>query len=132
MTLKNKKINLIRWEGELDGKVGNFPSLVVDECDENGEPLTEPEEEEEDDDDFGAPPAGFGLPPTVPAHLLSQEDLAEINQHNQAAIERKFEIDLSQPQSKPPQFPPPSGNNYMSNECHQVNYLFSLLIHAFT
>lgn len=104
------KKNLIRWEGELDGKVGNFPSLVVDECDENGEPLTEPEEEEDDDDDF-APPANFGLPPTVPAHLLSQEDLAEINQHNQAAIERKLEIDLSQPQSKPPQFPPPAGNN---------------------
>lgn len=31
------------WEGELNGKFGNFPSLVVEECDENGEPLTEPE-----------------------------------------------------------------------------------------
>uniref|UniRef100_A0A1B0G7J7 FCH and double SH3 domains protein 2 n=1 Tax=Glossina morsitans morsitans TaxID=37546 RepID=A0A1B0G7J7_GLOMM len=29
------------WEGELDGKFGNFPSLVVEECDENGEPLSE-------------------------------------------------------------------------------------------
>lgn len=29
------------WEGELDGKFGNFPSLVVDECDEHGEPLSE-------------------------------------------------------------------------------------------
>lgn len=36
------------WEGELDGKVGNFPSIVVDECDENGEPLTGGEEEDED------------------------------------------------------------------------------------
>lgn len=80
--------------------------MVVDECDENGEPLTEPEEEEDDDDEYGAPPAGFGLPPTVPAHLLSQEDLAEITQQNQAAIERKLEIDLSQP----PQFQPPAGN----------------------
>lgn len=72
--------------------------------------MTEPEEEEEDDDEYGAPPVDFGLPPTVPAHLLSQEDLAEITQQNQAAIERKLEIDLSQPSSKPPQFAPPAGN----------------------
>lgn len=37
------------WEGEIDGKVGNFPSLVVEECDENGEPFTEPDDEEEED-----------------------------------------------------------------------------------
>lgn len=36
------------WEGELDGKVGNFPSIVVDECDENGEPLTGGEDEDEE------------------------------------------------------------------------------------
>lgn len=29
------------WEGELNGQIGNFPSLVVEECDETGEPLTE-------------------------------------------------------------------------------------------
>lgn len=28
------------WEGELDGKIGLFPSLVVEELKENGEPLT--------------------------------------------------------------------------------------------
>ncbi|GFU66345.1 protein nervous wreck [Trichonephila clavipes] len=28
------------WEGELDGQVGLFPSLVVEELKENGEPLT--------------------------------------------------------------------------------------------
>lgn len=41
--------------------------------------------------------------------MLSQEDLAEITQQNQAAIERKLEIDLSKPSSKPPQFAPPAG-----------------------
>jgi hypothetical protein len=42
----------------LDGKIGNFPSLVVDECDENGEPLTEPEEEEEElEIDLSEPPS---------------------------------------------------------------------------
>lgn len=99
--------NRFRWEGELDGKVGNFPSLVVDECDENGEPLTEPEEEEEDDDD-ALPPAGFGLPPTVPPHLMQDEMSADPEQ--QAVMERKFEIDLSQTQQKQyKQFQAPTG-----------------------
>lgn len=99
---------LHRWEGELDGKFGNFPSLVVDECDENGEPLTEPEEEEEDDDD-ALPPAGFGLPPTVPPHLVPQDDFTA-SPEQQAAIEKKFEIDLSQAQQKQyKQFQAPTG-----------------------
>ena len=28
------------WEGEMDGKIGQFPSLVVEECRKNGQPLT--------------------------------------------------------------------------------------------
>lgn len=38
------------WEGELNGKIGNFPSLVVEECDENGEPLTGAAEEEDEEE----------------------------------------------------------------------------------
>lgn len=95
-----------RWEGELDGKIGNFPSLVVDECDENGEPLTEPEEEEEDDEDDIV--AGFGLPPTIPPHLLSQEDLKSALEQQMQSQDRKMEIDLSQP----PKFAPPTGKHY--------------------
>ena len=58
------------WEGELDGKVGNFPSLVVEECDENGEPFTEPEDEEEEplSPPVVTPPAAvlqFPAPPPV-------------------------------------------------------------------
>ncbi|XP_029735173.2 protein nervous wreck isoform X2 [Aedes albopictus] len=45
------------WEGDLNGKIGNFPSLVVEECDENGEPLTEA-------DDESPPPSA---PPTFAA-----------------------------------------------------------------
>lgn len=98
----------LRWEGELDGKIGNFPSLVVDECDENGEPFTEPEEEE-DDDEYGLPPPGFGLPPTVPPHLIPQDEITS-SPEQQAAIERKLEIDLSQPQQKQyKQFQAPTG-----------------------
>lgn len=101
-------MSCFRWEGELDGKVGNFPSLVVDECDENGEPLTEPEEEEEDDD-YGLPPPGFGLPPTVPPHLIPQDEITD-SPEQQAVIEKKFEIDLSQSQQKQyKQFQTPTG-----------------------
>ena len=28
------------WEGEVDGRVGLFPSLVVEDCHANGDPLT--------------------------------------------------------------------------------------------
>lgn len=106
---------MCRWEGELDGKIGNFPSLVVDECDENGEPLTEPEEEEEEDEDDFQLPAGLGLPPAVPPHLLSQEDInssfEQQQQQQPQSIDKKLDIDLSQPPTKQSvQFQPPSGN----------------------
>lgn len=116
----------------MDGKVGNFPSLVVDECDENGEPLTEPEEEEDDDDD-ALPPAGFGLPPTVPPHLVPQDEI-DTSPEQQAVIEKKFEIDLSQTQQKQyKQFQAPTGESLpKSNKIHQFPFLkfLSLSIHA--
>lgn len=58
------------WEGELNGKVGNFPSLVVEECDENGEPLTEPEDESPPP---SAPPV-FSAPPAPPEYYKDLED----------------------------------------------------------
>lgn len=61
------------WEGELDGKVGNFPSLVVEECDGNGEPLSDGEEP-----DYAALP-NISLPkaPTLPPEYAQdlQEDM---------------------------------------------------------
>lgn len=53
------------WEGELDGKTGNFPSLVVEECDELGEPLTEPDDESPPPSapPLFTPPAGPPPPP---------------------------------------------------------------------
>ncbi|XP_037811962.1 protein nervous wreck isoform X3 [Lucilia sericata] len=62
------------WEGELDGKFGNFPSLVVEECDENGEPLTEGGEESPPPTappSFALPPAP-ALPPEY-AHELTED-----------------------------------------------------------
>ncbi|KAM7354913.1 FCH and double SH3 domains nervous wreck isoform 3-T6 [Cochliomyia hominivorax] len=62
------------WEGELDGKFGNFPSLVVEECDENGEPLTDGGEESPPPTappSFALPPAP-ALPPEY-AHELTED-----------------------------------------------------------
>ncbi|XP_044313502.1 protein nervous wreck isoform X3 [Drosophila rhopaloa] len=62
------------WEGELDGKFGNFPSLVVEECDELGEPLSEGGDESPPPTaapSFALPPAP-ALPPEY-AHELELE-----------------------------------------------------------
>ncbi|XP_037718161.1 protein nervous wreck isoform X6 [Drosophila subpulchrella] len=62
------------WEGELDGKFGNFPSLVVEECDEMGEPLSEGGDESPPPTaapSFALPPAP-ALPPEY-AHELELE-----------------------------------------------------------
>lgn len=63
------------WEGEIDGKIGNFPSLVVEECDEHGEPFTEPEEDEEDDDESPSPSVmPMNAPPAPPEYYKNLED----------------------------------------------------------
>lgn len=57
------------WEGEIDGRVGNFPSLVVEECDEFGEPL---ECEWDETPPCSAPPV-FTPPDAPPNFLLNTE-----------------------------------------------------------
>ena len=58
------------WMGELNGQTGLFPSIVVEECQANGDDwspdvsMTECSETEDDMPNFGAPP---GLPPLPPA-----------------------------------------------------------------
>lgn len=56
------------WRGELDGHVGNFPSLVVEECDEYGEPITNQWDETPP---CSAPPVF--TPPDVPNFLMTAE-----------------------------------------------------------
>lgn len=58
------------WEGELNGKVGNFPSLVVEECDENGEPFSDEGDEYFDDDEEETMPPS-GAPPVIPGMTLA-------------------------------------------------------------
>ncbi|XP_059217219.1 protein nervous wreck isoform X3 [Stomoxys calcitrans] len=114
------------WEGELEGKFGNFPSLVVEECDENGEPLTEGGE---DSPPPTAPPS-FALPPApaLPpeyAHELTEDmfgsqDTADDDSGyipNGAAPsmpppvliqEQGDEDDIEEDGNPPPSQPPPS------------------------
>lgn len=58
------------WEGELNGGIGNFPSLVVEECDELGELLSESED--------GTPPPSeppiFSPPQAPPVYLEGLEE----------------------------------------------------------
>nr|XP_032291429.1 protein nervous wreck isoform X6 [Drosophila virilis] len=120
------------WEGELDGKFGNFPSLVVEECDEMGEPLSEGV------DDESPPPTAapsFALPPApaLPAEyaheltditedMFGSQDTADEDRDsgyipNGAAVpsmpppvliqEPGMEDDFSDDEKPPPSLPPP-------------------------
>ncbi|CAG9767480.1 unnamed protein product [Ceutorhynchus assimilis] len=57
------------WQGELEGRIGNFPSLVVEECDEYGEPLTN---EWDETPPQSAPPVF--TPPDIPNFLKEPAD----------------------------------------------------------
>uniref|UniRef100_A0A6P7FQN2 Protein nervous wreck-like n=1 Tax=Diabrotica virgifera virgifera TaxID=50390 RepID=A0A6P7FQN2_DIAVI len=57
------------WQGELEGHIGNFPSLVVEECDEFGEPLVN---EWDETPPQSAPPVF--TPPDVPDYLADTEE----------------------------------------------------------
>lgn len=64
------------WEGELDGKFGNFPSLVVEECDEMGELLS-------DGGDESPPPTAppsFSLPPAPALPPEYAHELSDITE----------------------------------------------------
>ncbi|XP_034481920.1 protein nervous wreck [Drosophila innubila] len=119
------------WEGELDGKFGNFPSLVVEECDEMGELLSDGGDESPPPmalPNFALPPAP-ALPPEY-AHELSDitedmfasQDTADEDRDsgyipNGAAApsmpppvliqEPGLEDDLSDDGKMPPSMPPP-------------------------
>ncbi|XP_055624685.1 protein nervous wreck isoform X2 [Toxorhynchites rutilus septentrionalis] len=100
------------WEGELNGKIGNFPSLVVEECDENGEPLTEAEDESPPP---SAPPS-FAAPAAPPMVLHEatppegQSPNSDIRSSVPAIDRFEFEMNDDQHDKYGAQFsaPPPS------------------------
>ncbi|GAB0090261.1 Protein nervous wreck [Sergentomyia squamirostris] len=102
------------WEGEIDGKRGNFPSLVVEECDETGEPLSEGEEEPEDSPMTppSVPDAVRQLPvpappPTFEAFSSNDTEPDPPSQPPPPAPPQAFEMELSKAQHKQFQSVPP-------------------------
>lgn len=91
------------WEGELEGKHGNFPSLVVEDCDENGEPLTD----DENESPISAEPPFSLPPPPVPKEFAVESDV-EALQNGLKHITDKFELDLTSG-SQQKQFKVPPG-----------------------
>ncbi|XP_075230266.1 FCH and double SH3 domains nervous wreck [Lycorma delicatula] len=70
------------WEGQIGDQIGLFPSLVVEECRESGEPLTPLG----DDTPPGSAPPVF-TPPDVPSFLLAPQQViitqpTPIGEHN--------------------------------------------------
>ncbi|EAA04780.5 AGAP006774-PA [Anopheles gambiae str. PEST] len=104
------------WEGELMGKIGNFPSLVVEECDENGEPLTDAEDESPPP---SAPPtfAAPAPPPPMILHEATPPEGQSPNLTNEGPAIDKFEFEMNNVQheqygtqfSAPPPSQPPPG-----------------------
>ncbi|KAI5640372.1 variant SH3 domain-containing protein [Phthorimaea operculella] len=86
------------WKGEANGLVGNFPSLIVEECDENGEPLSTGEG---DWTPPGSAPPVFASPPaSPPGQGLDDEMIMGENNNCKSAA----------PPAAPPPPPPPEAD----------------------
>ncbi|XP_014262309.1 F-BAR and double SH3 domains protein 2 isoform X2 [Cimex lectularius] len=90
------------WEGRRGDDVGLFPSLVVEECRQNGEPLTP----ECDDTPPGSAPPVF-TPPDVPVFLIAPQSViitqpTPVVEHNPIVGKEKdsFSMELSHGQQK--------------------------------
>ncbi|CAB3226468.1 unnamed protein product [Arctia plantaginis] len=96
------------WRGEANGILGNFPSLIVEECDENGEPLSGIE-------DWTPPesaPLVFASPPGTPP---GQEDEMLLNDNNNTKG------------GAPPMVPPPPPPTDLSDSMDsQPDFSFNL------
>ncbi|XP_077301597.1 FCH and double SH3 domains nervous wreck [Arctopsyche grandis] len=99
------------WCGEIDGLRGNFPSLVVEECDKDGEPLSTGEEWTPPS---SAPPVftppGFAL--GVPqAQLIITQATPCMEQHDEeehiySEVKKPAKCN-GEPTAPPPSMPPP-------------------------
>lgn len=123
------------WKGELEGHIGNFPSLVVEECDEYGEPITNQWDETPPQ---SAPPVF--TPPDVPNFLVAAEvivtqptPLGENSQQQasgEANSEEGFQMELTRNQQKHygTQFQGPVPSKYyLSCLCFVDQYFICLL-----
>ncbi|XP_069364649.1 protein nervous wreck isoform X2 [Maniola hyperantus] len=98
------------WRGEANGVIGNFPSLIVEECDENGEPLSGGE------DDWTPPdcaPPVFASPPESPTNDFNDEMIFNENNNTKNAA----------PPADPPPPPPLDMGDSMDS---QPDFSFNL------
>ncbi|KAJ8736850.1 hypothetical protein PYW07_000121 [Mythimna separata] len=98
------------WRGEANGVVGNFPSLIVEECDENGEPLSGGEEWPP----LSSAPPVFASPPHTPPEAAAPEDQIENDNNNTKG---------AAPPDAPPPPPPPDLGDSMDS---QPDFSFNL------
>ncbi|KAL0851821.1 hypothetical protein ABMA28_000126 [Loxostege sticticalis] len=100
------------WRGEANGVVGNFPSLIVEECDENGEPLSA-------GDDWtppGSAPPVFSSPPGSPPNTGFDEELVVSENNNTKPA--------APPADPPP--PPPAAAGSHQEEFAEFNFNLEL------
>ncbi|XP_044766404.1 protein nervous wreck isoform X3 [Coccinella septempunctata] len=106
------------WQGELEGRIGNFPSLVVEECDEFGEPMSNELDQSPPPSappvftPPGAPPGEFNeyfsdepelpppaeQPPPPPPDIL--EEVADFNPATSSRNSNNFSMELSRNQQE--------------------------------
>ncbi|XP_059055076.1 protein nervous wreck isoform X2 [Achroia grisella] len=98
------------WRGEANGIVGNFPSLIIEECDENGEPLSGGE----DWTPPGSAPPVFASPPGSPPGTGCEDELI-VNENNNTKS--------AAPPADPPPPPPADLGDSMDS---QPDFSFNL------
>ncbi|CAH2034989.1 unnamed protein product, partial [Iphiclides podalirius] len=97
------------WRGEANGIIGNFPSLIVEECDENGEPLSIGEDWTPPS---SAPPV-FVSPPRSPDADFDDEEVMTDNNNSKGGA----------PPAAPPPPPPADLDDSMDS---QPDFSFNL------
>ncbi|XP_072930784.1 protein nervous wreck isoform X2 [Epargyreus clarus] len=98
------------WRGEANGVIGNFPSLITEECDENGEMLSGGD----DWTPLGTAPPVFSSPPgTPPAETFDDEMIVGDNNNTKSAA----------PPAAPPPPPPADLGDSMDS---QPDFSFNL------
>ncbi|XP_053624439.1 protein nervous wreck isoform X3 [Plodia interpunctella] len=100
------------WRGEANGIIGNFPSLIVEECDENGEPLSGGEGDWSPPE--SAPPV-FASPPTSPPGTGFENELISDNNNDN--------VKCAAPPADPPPPPPADLGDSMDS---QPDFSFNL------
>ncbi|XP_049884747.1 protein nervous wreck [Pectinophora gossypiella] len=103
------------WRGEANGITGNFPSLIVEECDENGEPLSTGETDWTPPG--SAPPAAFASPPTSPPADGADDELILGENNNTKS---------GAPPALPPPPPPPEFAEFGESMDSQPDFSFNL------